>query len=381
MLELQTCTRQRNPTLLPEHFNLTCGPILHIQTQYPIENLRAWLSKSRGRRLIGPATVREQLRGIAGIMESRDEGPGSRGQEPPEHFKILAPKSSQAEGSSSSRDSLPPFAFDRPVSVKDLPVVEKVLSRVFDLIGGPTLKDEVREHSLLPSLLPNTAIANASAVVADRVSGSIQSGPESSSEDSIPVVSSDDFEEGHMLGEGGLSLVTAVRHLKTGLVYAMSQLRLDVQNVDSFEAFASAVGIANRLKDVPHVVSVDFVSERKTHDGISRVDAIYHRPVADGDLEKCLFKWCDRRPGMNKEMKLAILLHMRTLFGCAAVTVANMHKKDIQHRDIKPNNILLKGNKMFFIDFNASKDGDGRQKTSSEGEVKWKTRGYAPPEC
>ena len=60
---------------------------------------------------------------------------------------------------------------------------------------------------------------------------------------------------------------------------------------------------------------------------------------------------------------------------CACLKI--LHDNKIIHRDIKPSNIILRGEKIFLIDFGIARE----IKNISESDTEWLgTRGYAPPE-
>lgn len=65
-------------------------------------------------------------------------------------------------------------------------------------------------------------------------------------------------------------------------------------------------------------------------------------------------------------------------FGCLSLGLAFMHVRNIRHKDIKPQNILVHHERLIFTDFGASLDfSNGR--ATSEGRPSIWTRRYAPP--
>lgn len=104
------------------------------------------------------------------------------------------------------------------------------------------------------------------------------------------------------------------------------------------------------------------------------------RPVADQDLSKFLSE------PMSKHNHGERCLRLRGFFGCLAIAVDYFHnndKKKVQHKDIKPQNILVKGSKIYITDFGTARLrdvdlGDVTEPTASTMvALSWK---YAAPE-
>jgi serine/threonine protein kinase len=70
--------------------------------------------------------------------------------------------------------------------------------------------------------------------------------------------------------------------------------------------------------------------------------ALLMSPVADCDLSAYYALARDSRD------KLSLL---RSFFGCLANALRYIHGVRIRHRDIKPQNILVKGDRVFLTDF------------------------------
>lgn len=248
---------------------------------------------------------------------------------------------------SQSSTKASPSLFDHPYDPsKDEQVLRAILPTVFEILGRETPKDQVRtqeQRSIDPGLF-------------------------------IPVYDHDGFEVGKWLGSGGLCDVYAAIHSMTGMVYAQSRLGSWNREKHYFEALANEVNVAKCLVNMPHIVSVKYVLQCS-----EGVEAIYHHPVADGTLENW-FEWCSSERGLDRNKRCAMLLHMRTFFGCLVTTVNRMHQARVQHRDIKPQNILFLRDKLWFTDFNASKDGSTDENTSSDGPLDWKTKAYSARE-
>lgn len=93
-------------------------------------------------------------------------------------------------------------------------------------------------------------------------------------------------------------------------------------------------------------------------------------PVADCNLKS----FYDTAAG--DETRLGIL---RTFYGCLTAALAYLHGMQIRHRDIKPQNILVKGERVFLADFGVSLDWQtGSGSTTTEDSAK--TWLYCAPE-
>jgi serine/threonine protein kinase len=71
-------------------------------------------------------------------------------------------------------------------------------------------------------------------------------------------------------------------------------------------------------------------------------------PVADGNLKQFM----DSTRGLSSERRT----QLRTYFGCLAHTIAFLHTSEVLHKDIKPENILLKYWHLILTDFGTAFD-------------------------
>lgn len=70
---------------------------------------------------------------------------------------------------------------------------------------------------------------------------------------------------------------------------------------------------------------------------------------------------------------------LRTFFGCLAGAVAYLHQNKIRHRDIKPDNILVRGSQVYLTDFGISLDWESLSRSTTT-EESGKTPNYCAPE-
>jgi serine/threonine protein kinase/tetratricopeptide (TPR) repeat protein len=116
----------------------------------------------------------------------------------------------------------------------------------------------------------------------------------------------------------------------------------------------------------PHIVKVLL-----TYEETRRFSIIIH-PLADCDLESFLAnKTCDT----TQEKCL-----VRKWMACLANTLAYIHSKDIRHKDIKPRNVLVKDEKVYFTDFGSSHIFDDSGNSTTDGVAYGHTRAYCAPE-
>ena len=70
---------------------------------------------------------------------------------------------------------------------------------------------------------------------------------------------------------------------------------------------------------------------------------------------------------------------LRGFFGCLIIALGFLHDNKIRHDDVKPSNILLKGNEIYLTDFGMSFDWTELSHSTTEGKMAGTPR-YASPE-
>lgn len=92
-------------------------------------------------------------------------------------------------------------------------------------------------------------------------------------------------------------------------------------------------------------------------------------PIAEMDLQIYLAKSDSSRFG-----------ELRTYYGCLAKALEFLHKNKVQHKDIKPSNILLQDGNILFTDFGLSFDFTNADGSTTAGTINGMTPKYCAPE-
>jgi serine/threonine protein kinase len=162
-----------------------------------------------------------------------------------------------------------------------------------------------------------------------------------------------------VLGIGPYSIVDEVQDWITGNTLARKTVHYTTQR--TFRALKTEVEIMKKL-DHPHIVR--FVGEYTTDHSLS----ILMTPSADFDLDYL----------MGTDAKTVDTHIVSQWFSCLASSVDYLHSHSIKHQDIKPSNILIRGNTIFLADFGVAKTfNEFDSTTSTSGNM---TRKYCSPE-
>ena len=94
-------------------------------------------------------------------------------------------------------------------------------------------------------------------------------------------------------------------------------------------------------------------------------------PVADMNLATYL-----KRELQSESRKICL----RRFFGCLSTALSYLHSKRVQHKDIKPENILVKQQTVYLTDFGTSRSWDGETSKTTQGTVLAFTPRYCAPE-
>jgi serine/threonine protein kinase len=175
------------------------------------------------------------------------------------------------------------------------------------------------------------------------------------------------FQTKAQLGRGGFSKVDKVLSRLSYREYARKLIHRKMffgQAKDAMKTFLTELEILKRLK---HHHIVELVGSYT----VPRYLGLIMSPVADANLSEFL----ETVPA-NPDRKLLI----RGFFGCLIAALVYLHGNRIRHKDIKPQNILVKDDTVLFTDFGISLDWSNMSRSTTEGFPSAFTRKYCAPE-
>jgi hypothetical protein len=151
------------------------------------------------------------------------------------------------------------------------------------------------------------------------------------------------FHSVQSLGQGKFAKVDKVRSWQTAQIYARKRiLRGDSVLVDRGQLMAFEKELKS-LKTLSHHHVVKLVGSYTDSTSLG----IIMSPVADMDLRDYLDSTV---VDANHRKRM-----LRSFFGCLASALSYIHGKNIRHKDIKPNNVLVKGDQVLLSDFGTSR--------------------------
>jgi tetratricopeptide (TPR) repeat protein/tRNA A-37 threonylcarbamoyl transferase component Bud32 len=166
------------------------------------------------------------------------------------------------------------------------------------------------------------------------------------------------------LGQGGMATVYLAQDLKLHREVALKVLRPDLAAALGPERFLQEVDIAAKLTH-PHILPLHDCGEA---DGF----LFYVMPYIEGE---------SLREKLAKEGELPVSDAVRILKEVVDA-LAEAHSRGVVHRDIKPDNVMLRGRHALVTDFGVAKavsEATGRQKLTTAG-VALGTPAYMAPE-
>ena len=169
------------------------------------------------------------------------------------------------------------------------------------------------------------------------------------------------------LGAGGFGEVDSVIGEMSLMKFARKRIkrhRLYSRDKASLQVFENEL---QTLKSLSHRHLVQLVGSYTD----SSCVGLIMTPVADMNLATYL------RATEKPESRKACL---RRFFGCLATALSYLHDQHIQHKDIKPANILVKEQKVYLTDFGTSKSWDSETPKTTQGTVLVLTPRYCAPE-
>lgn len=174
------------------------------------------------------------------------------------------------------------------------------------------------------------------------------------------------YEVKKILGHGGFSNVQKVLSLISYKEYARKLIPRTAIYPPASITMKSAINELLVLKRVEHHHIVDFIGSYTD----SKYFGLIMAPVAEHDLAAFL----KLAHGSDDHQTL-----LRSFFGCLATALAYLHDSDIRHKDIKPENILVKQENVLFADFGLARDFRDASRSETTGKTAL-SPGYCAPE-
>lgn len=169
------------------------------------------------------------------------------------------------------------------------------------------------------------------------------------------------------LGSGGFGIVDHVTSKLSLSHYA----RKRIPRGRSFKKDREAMRIfENELKTLKALQHRHLVKLIGSYTDRTFVGLIMN-PVADMNLATYLSATADLEDRKNC---------LRRFFGCLATAVDYLHSQKVRHKDIKPENILVKDRSVLLTDFGTSHNWADDSKSSTSGTIGGFTRRYCAPE-
>ena len=175
-----------------------------------------------------------------------------------------------------------------------------------------------------------------------------------------------------LLGDGGsastaTSIVDSVRSKLSGKIYVRKRLKRKETFEDSAKALKYFKTEVDNLKLLKHRHLVRYVG--------SYTDPLYAgiimEPVADADLRKFL---------NQASFHPAEYDCIREAFGCLCAAIIYLKGKNIRHKDIKPENILVRQRKIYITDFGIARDWKALGRSTTTGDIGPISLPYVAPE-
>ena len=164
-------------------------------------------------------------------------------------------------------------------------------------------------------------------------------------------------------------MVDKVVSKATGRVYARKRIRRRTFGHDSQaqKIYENELRALKRVGDHDHLIKI-----RATYTDRKYL-AMLLEPVADRNLKEFM--------EYTNELTVELKTQLRTYFGCLVHTVAFLHNLQVLHKDIKPENILLKDGHLVLTDFGTAFDWSNREQSMTRSNAAdARTPRYQSPE-
>lgn len=169
------------------------------------------------------------------------------------------------------------------------------------------------------------------------------------------------------LGQGGFGAVDAVISKLSLTQYARKRLHRGKDSQENRRAHQFFVEEIMMLKALSYRHLVKITGSYTD----PRYIAYLMEPVAETNLAEFL---------RGRRLSSADVVSLRHFFGCLAGAVDYLHAHNIRHRDLKPQNVLVKDGTVYLADFGAALDWSGSKKGTTQDRNAPATPDYMAPE-
>ncbi|ORX98810.1 kinase-like domain-containing protein [Clohesyomyces aquaticus] len=194
------------------------------------------------------------------------------------------------------------------------------------------------------------------------------------------------FEHLNHLGHGSSGFVDQVqrRASKDKEIYARKCIKLPAQAKSAsrrelrdakIKKIEEEARIIRQLRNNPHIVEV--VETYETTSGHRPLFCIILLPLADRDLGDMITHVGQLPEGEEKNDAIRTMRHWAA---CLVRATDYMHERRVKHKDIKPGNILVRGEEIWITDFGIAKEFLEQNSESIATHFEG-TRTYCPPEA
>lgn len=177
----------------------------------------------------------------------------------------------------------------------------------------------------------------------------------------IPAALAERFQLGREIGAGGMGVVYAAKDVRHNRAVAVKLIRPDVLSAAVMERFQREIAMAAKLTH-PHIVAL-------YDSGVEGSTLFFVMPLIEGDTLRARL---DREP----QLPLAEVRRLAEHLGSA---LQYAHDRDVVHRDVKPENIMLTSAGAMLADFGIARDPQGSTGATTTGGFIGSPR-YSSPE-
>ncbi|KAL8793110.1 MAG: hypothetical protein Q9195_004316 [Heterodermia aff. obscurata] len=177
------------------------------------------------------------------------------------------------------------------------------------------------------------------------------------------------------VGSQGTTVVDKVVSKATGKVYARKRIhrrKMFGYDTNAQKVYENELETLKKVADHEHLIKVRATYTDKKH------LVMLLQPVADENLKE----YMTRKPLDESDSSVEERARLRTYFGCLAHTIQILHDSEILHKDIKPENILLKSGHVILTDFGTAFDWSKTGQSMTQSNAKdFRTPRYQSPEA